>query len=55
MAHLQNQNMIIVNMLNFAAKQVIFTLTEKSKFSTVNEAMERLHDGKVGYRNVLTN
>ncbi len=44
----------IATMLNFAARHNILPLTETFKFSEVNEAIQKLREGKVRYRAVLT-
>jgi uncharacterized zinc-type alcohol dehydrogenase-like protein len=44
----------IATMLDFAARHNILPLTENFKFSQVNEAIERLREGKVRYRAVLS-
>jgi uncharacterized zinc-type alcohol dehydrogenase-like protein len=45
----------IATMLEFAARHNILPVTETFKFSQVNEAIQKLRDGKVRYRAVLTN
>ena len=44
----------IATMLNFAARHNIVRLVETFKFSEINEAIQKLRDGKVRYRAVLT-
>ncbi len=44
----------IATMFNFAGRHTIFPLTETFKFSQVNEAIQKLREGKVRYRAVLT-
>jgi uncharacterized zinc-type alcohol dehydrogenase-like protein len=41
-------------MLNFSARHNIIPKTETFKFSQVNEAIEKVRQGKVNYRAVLT-
>lgn len=45
----------IMTMLDFVARHKIEPVTETFKFSQVNEAMERLRQGKARYRLVLVN
>jgi len=45
----------MATMLNFAARHNILPTVETFKFSQVNEAIERLKQGKIRYRAVLTN
>jgi alcohol/geraniol dehydrogenase (NADP+) len=45
----------IRKMLNFAARHDIKPVTENFAMKDVNEAMERLHQGKAKYRLVLVN
>lgn len=44
----------IATMLNFAGRHIIAPLVETFKFSEINEAIQKLRDGKVRYRAVLT-
>jgi len=44
----------MATMLDFAARHNILPMTETFKFSQVNEAIEKLKQGKVRYRAVLT-
>ncbi len=44
----------MATMLNFAARHKILPTVETFKFSQVNEAIEKLKQGKIRYRAVLT-